>query len=170
MDDLTARLRNQGTPRAKRTDRRRYDTPVSPIDDSFDWAAFTSGLTTEDGDVTGNSIAEAARRMLSGLDDSVVLEAPPDAPGSPTKAQAKSINSDPGPLTLLLPEPESGGFSVGFDAESKPDPTTPTEPARESDGEPATSDRVNTFPSPNKSRFAAATPELPALAEEQETS
>jgi hypothetical protein len=154
MDDLTARLRKQGTPRANRTDRRRYDAVSSPIDESFDWSAF--GVDGDD----SNSIAEAARRMLSGLDDAVAADTL-GLPESPTKGKRGAPELTLESLALTLPEadPFLATFDLVDGAESSRE--APDLTIQESKSPSSTR-----FSSPTKSRFAAATPELPALPEE----
>ena len=69
MDELHARLRMQGTPRTKRSDRRRArELPSTPSLDHFDMATFAMDDAADD-DATGLSLADMAAKMLNQLED-----------------------------------------------------------------------------------------------------
>jgi hypothetical protein len=81
MDELHARLRMQGTPRTKRSDRRRArELPSTPSLDKFDMAAFALDEHIDD-DATGLSLADMAAKMLNQLED-----------GSPTPPPRRQVN------------------------------------------------------------------------------
>lgn len=90
MDELHARLRMQGTPRAKRTDRRRareLEYPLTPSMDQFD---MTNGFNDLNGDITGLNLADMAAKMLFQLED-----------GSPTPKRNMELPSAT-PLLMTL--------------------------------------------------------------------
>lgn len=95
MDELHARLRMQGTPRTKRSDRRRArELPSTPSLDKFDMAAFANDDAVDD--ATGLSLADMAAKMLNQLED-----------GSPTPPPRRLI-----PSLLVHEETEENGLTV----------------------------------------------------------
>jgi hypothetical protein len=102
IDDLHARLRSQGTPRAKRSDRRRArDMPSTPSLGSFDGATFAIE-DFDSGDATGLSLADMAAKMLNDLE----IESP--TPSRRPLATPTAIQEDSeGESSATLQEDES---------------------------------------------------------------
>lgn len=108
MDDLQARLRMQGTPRSKRSDRRKArNMPSTPSLDRFDFsgAEFDSNI---EADASSTDLAGIAARLLgqlgtsasqeSGLSNGLEHQDTPDSPRSLSTQEMFSM------ATLDLPD------------------------------------------------------------------
>jgi hypothetical protein len=116
MDELHARLRMQGTPRTKRSDRRRArELPSTPSLDHFDMSAFASDPI--DDDATGLNLADMAAKMLNQLED-----------GSPTPAPRRQVASQNMTESIRIEQPEDPVEPSLLSPKIEPDTTIPTTP------------------------------------------
>ena len=116
MDELHARLRMQGTPRTKRSDRRRArELPSTPSLDHFDMSAFASDPM--DDDATGLNLADMAAKMLNQLED-----------GSPTPAPRRQVASQSMTESIKIEQPEDPVEPTLLSPKIEPDATIPTTP------------------------------------------
>ena len=124
MDELHARLRMQGTPRTKRSDRRRArELPSTPSLDKFDMAAFAIDDIVDD-DATGLNLADMAAKMLNQLEDA----SPTPTPRRLKAPEAIQEETEP-KIDVTITEPSETNAPVDSPLETPSTPDNRPDPA-----------------------------------------